>query len=118
MGRPVVAGLYVVAMVAAIVGVDIVFFRDRVWERLTVNIGMVLVFVVRSFLFAIPQESMNNVRPGSCRKASVKPSHRRWSSAIHKDRLSPKSMACDLLRPFLTGQMRQVCAPRTLQKNE
>jgi hypothetical protein len=36
--------LYVVAMAAAIVGVDFVFFRNRFWERLTVNIGIVLVF--------------------------------------------------------------------------
>ncbi len=36
--------IYVVAMVAVIVGVDFVFFRNRFWERLTVNIGIVLVF--------------------------------------------------------------------------
>jgi hypothetical protein len=44
MGRQVAAVLYVVAMVAAIVGEDFVFFRNRFWERLTVNIGIVLVF--------------------------------------------------------------------------
>jgi len=38
--------LYVVAMTATIVGVDFVFFRNRFWERLTVNIGIVLVFAV------------------------------------------------------------------------
>lgn len=37
--------LYVVAMAAVIIGVDIAFFRHRFWERLTVNIGIVLVFV-------------------------------------------------------------------------
>jgi len=36
--------LYVVAMAAVIVGVDFEFFRNRFWERLTVNIGIVLVF--------------------------------------------------------------------------
>ncbi len=40
--------IYVVAMVAVIVGVvvgvDFVFFRNRFWERLMVNIGIVLVF--------------------------------------------------------------------------
>jgi hypothetical protein len=36
--------LYVVAMAAVIVGVDSVFFKNRFWERLTVNIGIVLVF--------------------------------------------------------------------------
>jgi len=36
--------LYAVAMAAVIVGVDFAFFRDRFWERLIVNIGIVLVF--------------------------------------------------------------------------
>jgi hypothetical protein len=40
----VAAVLYVVAMVAVIVGVDFALFRNRFWERLTVNIGIVLVF--------------------------------------------------------------------------
>jgi hypothetical protein len=44
MGRPVALVLYVVLMAAVIVGVDLLFFRDRFWERLTVNIGIVLVF--------------------------------------------------------------------------
>jgi len=35
--------LYLAAMVAAIVGVDFAFFRQRFWERLTVNVGIVLV---------------------------------------------------------------------------
>ena len=43
-GRKVVAVLYVLAMAAVIVGVDLVFFRHRFWERLTANIGIVLVF--------------------------------------------------------------------------
>ena len=37
--------LYVVAMAALIVAVDFAFFRNRFWERLMVNIGIVLVFV-------------------------------------------------------------------------
>ena len=37
--------LYVVAMVAVIVGVDLAFFRNHSWERLLVNIGIALVFV-------------------------------------------------------------------------
>ena len=44
MSRQVAAVLYVVAMAAIIVGVDVVFFRHRFWERLAVNIGIVLVF--------------------------------------------------------------------------
>ena len=44
MGRRVTIALYVVAMAAVIVGVDFAFFRNRFWERLTANIGIVLVF--------------------------------------------------------------------------
>ena len=51
MGRQVAVVLYVVAMVAVIVGVDLAFFRDRLWERLTVNIGIVLVFAAFYFRF-------------------------------------------------------------------
>lgn len=45
MGRPVALVLYAVAMVAAIVGVDLALFRNLFWGRLMVNIGIVLVFV-------------------------------------------------------------------------
>jgi hypothetical protein len=34
----------VVAMAAIIVGIDFAFFRNRFWERLVVNIGIVLAF--------------------------------------------------------------------------
>jgi type IV secretory pathway VirB2 component (pilin) len=36
--------LYVVALVAVIVGVDVLFFRHHFTERLLVNVGIVLVF--------------------------------------------------------------------------
>ncbi|MGH6987221.1 MAG: hypothetical protein ACRED9_10350 [Caulobacteraceae bacterium] len=45
MGRQIVAVIYVVAMAALIVGIDISFFRHRLWERLIANIGIVLVFI-------------------------------------------------------------------------
>ena len=45
MGRQAAAVLYVLAMVAVIVGVDVLIFRHLFWERLMVNIGIVLVFV-------------------------------------------------------------------------
>src|ERR1700730_7345216 len=45
MGRQVANVLYLVAMVAIIVGVDFAFFRNRLWERLAVNVGIVLGFV-------------------------------------------------------------------------
>ena len=44
MGRQLAAALYAVAMAAVIVGLDLAFFRGRFWERLLVNIGIVLVF--------------------------------------------------------------------------
>ena len=44
MGRQAVVVLYVLAMVAVVVGVDVLFFRNRFWERLMVNVGIVLVF--------------------------------------------------------------------------
>jgi len=44
MGKQIVVVLYVVAMVAVIVGVDLLFFKHRFWARLIVNIGIVLVF--------------------------------------------------------------------------
>ena len=36
--------LYVLALVAVVVGVDVLFFRNRFWERLMANVGVVLVF--------------------------------------------------------------------------
>ena len=44
MSKQVIIGLYVAAMIAVIVGVDVAFFRNRFWERLMANIGIVLVF--------------------------------------------------------------------------
>jgi hypothetical protein len=44
MDRQLAGALYAVAMAAAIVGVDLAFFRNRFWERLMVNVGIVLVF--------------------------------------------------------------------------
>ena len=36
--------LYVLALIVVVVGVDVLFFSNRFWERLIVNIGIVLVF--------------------------------------------------------------------------
>jgi hypothetical protein len=44
MDRQAAGVLYGVAMAAVIVGVDVAFFRNRFWERLMVNVGIVLVF--------------------------------------------------------------------------
>jgi len=44
MGRKAAVSLYVIAMVVVVVGVDILVFRGRLWERLIANVGIVLVF--------------------------------------------------------------------------
>jgi type IV secretory pathway VirB2 component (pilin) len=44
MGKRATVALYVLVLVAVVVGVDVLFFRNRFWERLTVNVGIVLVF--------------------------------------------------------------------------
>ncbi len=44
MGKQAGAVFYVLALVAVVVGVDVLFFRHRFWERLMVNVGIVLVF--------------------------------------------------------------------------
>ena len=36
--------LYVLALVAVVVGADVLFFRHYFWARLIANIGIVLVF--------------------------------------------------------------------------
>jgi hypothetical protein len=53
MGSQVVTFLFVAAMVAVILGVDLSFFRSRTWfwERLAVNIGIVFVFGAFYFRF-------------------------------------------------------------------
>ena len=35
--------LYVVVMIVVVVGVDFLIFRNRFWERLMANVGIVLV---------------------------------------------------------------------------
>ena len=44
MGRQAVVVLYVLALIAVVVGVDVLFFRNQFAERLIVNVGIVLVF--------------------------------------------------------------------------
>jgi hypothetical protein len=44
MGRQGRVVFYVLALIAVVVGVDVLFFRNRFWERLMVNVGIVLVF--------------------------------------------------------------------------
>jgi hypothetical protein len=44
MGRSASIVFYVVFMAVVVIGVDLLFFRNRFWERLMVNVGIVLVF--------------------------------------------------------------------------
>jgi len=43
--------LYILLLAAVVVGVDVLFFRNEFWERLTVNIGIVLIFAAFYFRF-------------------------------------------------------------------
>ena len=40
-----------IALIAVVVGVDVLFLRHHFWPRLLVNIGIVLAFGVCYFLF-------------------------------------------------------------------
>ena len=51
MDRRIVVVIYAVAMVAVIVGVDFALLGNKFWERLIVNIGIVLVFGAFYFRF-------------------------------------------------------------------
>ena len=44
MTRTIGIALYVLAMAALIVGMDVAFFQGRFWERLIVNIAVVAAF--------------------------------------------------------------------------
>jgi hypothetical protein len=43
--------LDVVLMAAMIVAIDLLFFKNRFWQRLTVNLGIVLIFAAFYFRF-------------------------------------------------------------------
>ena len=45
------SALYLVVMIAVIITVDVLFFKHRIWERLAVNVGIVLVFGAFYFRF-------------------------------------------------------------------
>ncbi len=44
MGRHAAIALYVLGLVAVVVGVDVLFFRHHFWARLLANVGIVLLF--------------------------------------------------------------------------
>jgi hypothetical protein len=46
-----ITALYLVLLVATVVAVDLAFFRNQFWERMAVNIGIVLIFSAFYFRF-------------------------------------------------------------------
>ncbi len=44
MPRNIYVVLYILVLIVVVVSVDLLFFKNRFWERLIVNIGIVLVF--------------------------------------------------------------------------
>jgi len=44
MRRETTVALYVVLIATVVVAMDLLFFRNRFWERLMANVGIVLVF--------------------------------------------------------------------------
>jgi hypothetical protein len=50
-GRRAAVVLYVLALAGVVVGVDVLFLRHQLWERLIVNVGIVLVFIGFYFRF-------------------------------------------------------------------
>ena len=51
MGKQTVTIVYVVLLAAVVVAVDVLFFKNRFWPRLMVNVGIVLVFAAFYFRF-------------------------------------------------------------------
>ncbi len=51
MGSQATIVLYILLLIAVVVAVDFLFFKNHFWERLTVNIGIVLVFAAFYFRF-------------------------------------------------------------------
>lgn len=51
MTRQIAVALYVVVLIAVVVSVDVLFFRNLLWERLFVNIGIVVAFAAFYLIF-------------------------------------------------------------------
>lgn len=51
MTRTMIIALFIMVLIAVVVGVDVLFFRHRFWERLLVNISIVLVCAAFYFVF-------------------------------------------------------------------
>jgi len=51
MHKNIYIAIFVVVLIAVIVGLDLLFFRHHFWERLMTNIGIVLVFAAFGLRF-------------------------------------------------------------------
>ena len=58
--------VYVVLMAGVIAAVDLLFFKGRFWERLTVNIGIVLVFAAFYFRPVIRSSRSSLIAYATC----------------------------------------------------
>ena len=43
--------LFVLVLIATVLSVDVLFFRNRFWERLLANVGIVMVFAAFGLRF-------------------------------------------------------------------
>jgi hypothetical protein len=50
-GRQVLIALYLIVMIALIVGLDVLFLRNHFWARLATNVGIVAVFLAVYYAF-------------------------------------------------------------------
>jgi predicted cobalt transporter CbtA len=55
-GRQATVALYVLTLIAVVVGVDVLFFRHHPWERLVANVAIVLVFAAFYLRFRLTLE--------------------------------------------------------------
>jgi uncharacterized membrane protein len=53
MPRKVYIVLFIVLLIAVVISVDLLFFKNRFWERLLVNIGIVMVFAAFGLRFLL-----------------------------------------------------------------
>ena len=51
MGNHATAILYILFLILVVIAIDFLFFKNHPWERLMVNIGIVLVFAAFYFRF-------------------------------------------------------------------
>lgn len=65
MPRSIHIAAYVLVLIAVVVSVDLMFFRNRFWERLMANVGIVLVFAAFYLRFLNNRELSSAVVVGA-----------------------------------------------------